>query len=117
MYVCVCVCVSVRRYSQLLGSGLILTQERSLEEACFVPEIASVYGECHPASSMSTDPYGLALCDNYSQFTALLGTNATCACIGGQVADCVPADLADPPYPGMYDELPYNVSDLSHIHI
>lgn len=104
---------TVLTYSKLLGSGVIFSQKRSVENACYVPEIAEVYGVCHPDSSVATDPYGLELCSNYSHFLDALGTNETCACIGGAALDCVPEDIADPAYQGMYDPQPYQVSEDS----
>lgn len=105
---------SVLTYSHLLGTGLVLSQERAQEEDCILPQVTEVYGQCHPDSTVDTSTYGLELCDNYTHYEQTLGTADTCACFGGWATDCVPSDLANPPYSGVYDALPYNVSEDSN---
>ena len=100
---------TVLTYSHLLGSGLIFAQERSEALPCYLHELGAVYGDCHPVDTSTTESYGLELCDNYSHFVAVMGSNATCACIGGESSDCAPADIDDPAYGDMY--APFTVSD------
>jgi hypothetical protein len=101
----------VLTYSHLVGSGIVMAQTRSDTQTCYIQEISNVYGQCHPESTSDMTPFGLPLCNNYSEYELRLNTNETCACIGGEALDCVPSDIDNPAYEDIYDDVPYLVVD------
>jgi hypothetical protein len=52
------------RYNKIIGSGIEVSQVRSIKEACANPELKDAYGhECKPEFKPSTKSFGLPICN------------------------------------------------------